>query len=193
MNLIERVSLYLTNQITDSKEYTTLEVIKIKYGLQCILSELSKFIIYLLLFNFFSLAKEFIIATLFFSILRILTGGFHQKTYFGCLITSFVILLLIIKIPSIIHIEYISKITLILLAYTLIIIFAPIDHPNKPISSLKRRKQLKVVSIFLYSFLLLIVGNLPNTFSNIGIVALFIQSLTLPLGKIKLIKAQYNY
>ncbi|MBS4540136.1 accessory gene regulator B family protein [Clostridium sp. D2Q-11] len=192
MKLIKRVSLYLTNQITADKEYTSLEVIKIKYGLECILSELSKFILYLAVFSFLNLTKEFIVATLFFSILRIFTGGFHQKTYFGCLLTSFVILLLIIKIPYIINIEYISKLTLIFLAYTLIIIFAPMDHPNKPIPSLKRRRQLKIVSIFLYSFLLLIVVNLPNTFSNIGLVALFIQSLTLLLGKIKLKKSQHT-
>ncbi|MGO1653039.1 accessory gene regulator B family protein, partial [Senegalia sp. (in: firmicutes)] len=53
MNYIARVSNTLSNSIINSGDFQTLEKLKIRYGIECIVSELSKFIIYLLIFSLF--------------------------------------------------------------------------------------------------------------------------------------------
>lgn len=188
MNLIERVSLFLTKFITDNNNYDSIKIIKIKYGLECILSESSKFLLYLVIFSLFSLTLEFIIATLFFSLFRIFSGGFHQSTYFSCLTTSFIILSTIILIPIIIEFTSLIISTLIIITIILTFLYSPVDHPNKPIKSIKRRKQIKAFSILIL-FLLIFISLLLNyNLSNIAVSALFIQSITLPLGKLKIKK-----
>lgn len=184
MNYIARVSNTLSNSIINSGDFQTLEKLKIRYGIECIVSELSKFIIYLLIFSLFSLTNEFIIATLFFSLFRIYSGGFHQNTYLKCLITSFLILLIVIKLPVLIHFSLEIKFILLTITYILTFIYSPVDNHNKRIKSMKQRKKIKSFSIIILIVINFISLFLNPELSNISISALFIQSITLPIGKI---------
>jgi len=184
MNNIVKVSNFLYHQIIKNKEFDTLQKIKIKYGVECIVSELSKIIIYFILFSLFSLTKEFIIAILFFSSFRIYSGGFHQNTYISCFITSFFLLFIIIKLPYLIPFTLKTKIILIIVTYILTYVYSPVDHPNKRIKSKKQKNKIKYISIFVLIILSFISVTLKPIFSNIAISALFIQSITLLVGKI---------
>lgn len=184
MNYIMKISNFLSDYIIKAGDFKSLEKIKIRYGIECIVSEISKLIIYFIIFSLFSLTKEFIIAALFFIIFRIYSGGFHQDTYFKCFITSFLLLLIIIKLPDLIYFTLTTKIILLAITYILTFIYSPVDHPNKRIKSIEQRKKIKNFSIIILIILSIVSLILSPSLSNISISALFIQSITLPIGKI---------
>lgn len=164
---------------------TEIEIKKIQFGLECFFSESSKIIIYFIVFYLLSLTSYFIIGVIFFAVLRAAAGGYHEDTYFRCLFSSFVIFAVIVYSGANLTLSLYYKLAIELISILLVWIYAPVDHPNKPIISNDRRKSLKYISMFVFVLLaiigLLIGGKLGNT----AIMALFLESITLPMGYYK--------
>ncbi|MEW9125210.1 MAG: accessory gene regulator B family protein [Thermotaleaceae bacterium] len=181
---MERLAQNLTNLIHCNKpELSDLEIKKIKFGLECFLGETSKFLLYLMIFGFFSLTKEFLLATVFFCVPRTYAGGFHADTYWSCFFTSLAILSSIIVIGSNVVFVLDMKYILILLTFILVWIYAPVDHPNKPIISEQRRKNLKYVSLAIVTLFTGISFVVSVEYGGIATVALFVEALSLPIGE----------
>ncbi|MBF8983956.1 accessory gene regulator B family protein [Lutibacter sp. B2] len=180
---MENLAQNITNLIVkNNSNLTDLQILKIKFGLECILGESSKFIAYLIIFSIFSLTKFFIIASFFFCSLRVVAGGYHEDTYWRCFFTSFFIFLICITIGVKIDLPIPIRIILFILSILLVWFYAPVDHPNKPILSDIRRKKLKYVSFLVIIFLGIISFFLPSEQAITAIVSLFIQALLLPIG-----------
>jgi len=77
-----------------------------KYGLEVLLGELSKALIYLLIFALFSLAGHFLLSTIIFCTIRLVTGGYHAKSYLSCLVVTFIIFAAIIFPKPIYRIDH---------------------------------------------------------------------------------------
>ena len=73
----------------------------------------------------------------------------------------------------------------ILFASILVYLLAPVDHPNKPILSHERRKRLKYLSIIAVLLLGTVALSLPDIYSNVAVIAIFAESLSLLAGCIK--------
>lgn len=100
-----------------------------------------------------------------FIFLRSFTGGYHAKTYLFC---SFVTLLTygtVLLASSLIEVSIIYYALILIVGITLLIIFAPIKHPNKKIVP-KQRIKHKIISLFLF-FLFSTVGILLIKKSNV--------------------------
>ena len=63
-----------------------------EYALQTIYNEVSKFLIYLVFFAILRLTNVYLITYLSFISLRIFAGGIHCKTYWGCFVSSFLMI-----------------------------------------------------------------------------------------------------
>ncbi|WP_372997725.1 accessory gene regulator ArgB-like protein [Lutispora sp.] len=183
---MNNIANWLTMHIKDNvSDLTDLQLIKIKFGIECLLSEASKTIIYILFFSFLSLTTEFLVAFLFFTAIRVFAGGYHEETYWRCFITSLLFLGSCIFLGLSLNITIYGKIAIIIFSAIIAYIFSPVDHPNKPIISEQRRKKLKYLSIGVIIMLGLIGINLSSVYSNIAILAILVESISLILGYMK--------
>ena len=79
---MDNIANWLTTHIKNNVPgLTHLQLIKIKFGIQCLLCEASKIIIYLVIFSFLSLTKEFIISLLFFAVIRGFAEVINSDTF----------------------------------------------------------------------------------------------------------------
>lgn len=183
---MDNIANWLMLRIKDNVPgLTQLQLVKIKFGIQCLLSEASKIIIYTVIFSFLSLTKEFFISLLFFVILRGFAGGYHEETYWRCFRTSFLILLLSIYLGIYLNLTILEKSAVLLVSLIFVCILAPVDHPNKPILSQQRRKKLKYLSIVAVLILGIIALSFKDAYSNIAIISIFAESLSLLAGYVK--------
>lgn len=152
-----------------AKEYSEYEKELQEYYWKCFISEFSKIIIFLLIFIFLNLTKEYIAALLYLMLLRNNGGGLHCKHYVSCLLVSFTflfgsILLAMYVTPPQIFI-YISILLSALIGYHLV----PITSTNRPAATfeqVKKSKRTTTVIILLFFILLCICPH--NTYIYIG-------------------------
>ena len=117
---------------------------RIQYTLKATWNELSKFLVYLIIFLLAGKPKEFFLVYFCLISLRIFEGGLHCKKYFTCLLFSFIIISSCIYLPkTLLSLEYLYVIALISILCTLL--FAP-TLPK--VRKLKTRKQYWILKIF---------------------------------------------
>ncbi|WP_073150466.1 accessory gene regulator ArgB-like protein [Paramaledivibacter caminithermalis] len=142
--------------------------------------------------------KEAAIFIIAFGILRINAGGYHFSTYFRCFIVTiltmttfrcFIVTILTMTISIILAIfitPYNTFITIPILAISILLVlqYAPVDTPNKPLSNKEYRiyRKRSIVTILLESLIILAVYILKKELSiycNIATIAILNESLTL--------------
>ncbi|MCM1227607.1 MAG: accessory gene regulator B family protein [Clostridium sp.] len=119
-----------------------------EYGLQLLLSTVLNAVIALLL----AISSGTVIPCLFylsvFVVMRKSAGGFHAKTHFGCCCILIAVLCCFIAFirlaPTEIYV-IVSELSLIISAVT-VLLFAPLEHENKPLSD-KDKVRLRKISI----------------------------------------------
>ena len=119
-----------------------------KYGFEILISTLMGFLLVCLSGI---ICNEFFSAMIFYAIfviVRFFTGGYHADTHFKCKATMFFCSFAVILISVIIEDIYSLWIHIFLLASYLIsvILFAPIEHKNLPMTE-EKRKRNRVISI----------------------------------------------
>ena len=151
MNLITNTILnFLVNQEVISDESESREFYK--YGLEITISSILNILLVvalgLLVHNFINSILFLII----FIILRTFTGGFHASTYVKCNLLMCISFLstnyISLRLAPVINTKIAIIISILLLIS--IILWAPIENINKPISQ-KRKIRLKIYSMMLYS------------------------------------------
>lgn len=176
---------YIINQIKETNpQYTEKQLKTVEYGIRCTVDELSKIAILILLSLFFNITKYFMVSLIFFAIVRTTTGGFHNKTYIGCLISTLVIFSTMLSIAIYIKLSETIRICLLLTSLLSIIILAPVDHITKPIISKERRFRLKIISIINVIILGLISLILPDVYSNVALLSISGSTFLMVIGKI---------
>jgi len=176
------ISCLVENIADTNSEFTDLELKKMEYGLSCFFDEVTKIIPYYILFYLFSLQRYYIVIFVFFCPIRLFSGGFHAKTYWGCFFITFVTFCVMIIIGKYITINILTSILVLIISILLVYIFSPVDNINKRIKSKERRKKLKyfsVVTTFLLSLLCYII---PNKFFTTAVLAIFAAVIMMMVG-----------
>ena len=143
------------------KEYSDLDKIKIKYGLEVLYTIITKTLGILLISLVLRTFKETIILMLLYTTLRLFGHGIHAHKSSQCWIASILCygaFPLLIKHYTIPH-KYI--ILLWIFAFICFAIWAPADTPKKPLINKKKRIFCKI-STLLSSILLLFVTFISN-------------------------------
>ncbi|MCC5911279.1 MAG: accessory gene regulator B family protein [Clostridiaceae bacterium] len=180
---MEKLAHNITNLIQQNNtNLSELEIKKIQFGLHCLFAEISKIIVYLMIFSLFSLTNYFLVSLFFFCTLRLIAGGYHENTYWKCFFSSFILFVIIIGIGTFFFFSFYKKIFILTISFIITWIYAPVDHPNKPILSNLRRKKFKYLSLFTLVLLGSISFLLPEQLSTIAIIAILIETLSLPVG-----------
>lgn len=182
---MEKLAEKIKNAICKNNPGLTLEQgATIKFGLECILNETSKIAIYLVIFSALSLTGYFLIAVAFFGISRIFAGGYHADTYLRCFLLTLFILSLGIITGSQFGLPFAARIFLELVSIIIALVFAPVDHPNKPIISVERRKRFKYLSVAVFIILAGITFLFEDRAAATAVMILFLEALSLPAGQI---------
>ena len=155
--LYKKISLLLTDKFIQKGVIKADKKARYTYGFEILIST----IFYTLIFIIAALVTSSIIESIFFWIgffvIRSISGGFHAKSYKSChLLSLFNHLLFIFMIKALpLDIHFVSSLILNVLSILMILIFAPVDHPNKPFIR-NERKRFRVLSCIYVVVLILI-------------------------------------
>lgn len=155
------------------------------YGLQLFIASIFKGIGIFAIAYGLGWIKEAAIFIIAFGILRINAGGYHCSTYFRCFIVT-ILTMTISIILAIFITPYNTFITIPILAISILLIlqYAPVDTPNKPLSNKEYTiyRKRSIVTVSLESLIILVVYILKKELSiycNIATIAILNESLTL--------------
>lgn len=148
-------SFFVRNDVIKSEDEEVYE-----YGLQLLLSTVFNGILALVLAIISGTVWQCVCYLAVFILIRKSAGGFHAKTHLGCCCILTVVLSLFVLFIKFVPTNIYAAITVFAVAFSVavILIFAPLEHENKPISD-KDRKRLRKISI-IYAILISIIISL---------------------------------
>lgn len=146
-------SFFVRNDVIKSEDEEVYE-----YGLQLLLSTVFNGIIALILAIISGTALQCVCYLAVFVLLRKSAGGFHAKTHFGCCCILSVVLSLFIIFIKFVPNEVYGIVAAIAVVFSVVIIlmFAPLEHENKPISDKDKSRLRKISIIYAILFALLV-------------------------------------
>jgi accessory gene regulator B len=173
----------LANLIYKNKEGMTHNERYLRfYGLYLFFTTIVQTSILLLVSLLLGVTLEMIAAMFSFIILRRYAGGRHSKTMWSCTFNSLMLMLISIFIGKLINL-YI-EIILLIINIVLLLLYAPKDNKNRPISEEKRRKRDKRYSLIIAGAIIVIAMLIPS------LTGVIITSLTLECFSLIDLKAQ---
>lgn len=175
-------------EVEDSEVYA--------YGIELLLSTIFNLIIAIIIAL---ISNEFIpcvINLTAFVTIRMYAGGYHADTHWGCMLTLVCVLsafILIIKTFSTATIRFLSPI-LWVLSVLILYKFAPVEHPNKPISEKKKMKLRKksLISFFIWTIFCIIFYFVKTEVCFYAVTGIFTLTCAMVAGKIKLLIKSYS-
>ncbi len=163
------------------------------YGMEILLSAITNAVTALLIAVLTDTFFPCLLFLVSFVTMRIYAGGYHADTHLRCVITLIAAQSVFIFIIKTISIDALTWCIPIFMAVSIpvMIIFAPVEHPNKPLSEkLKhklRKKALISMTIWLTAALVFVIaGNIIIGFSLSS--GLLMISAAMIAEKIKLVK-----
>ena len=164
------------------------------YGLEVLLA-LILTTVFIIIFSIpIKLFFETLLYLLGFFTVRTICGGYHAKHHFSCFcltMGSYLMFLLINYFVAKMNVVYPISIVFSLLAALVILLFAPVEHPNNPMTAYRKNKNRKL-SILLAVLILCVVGfgfffnNLYQKVLQINL-GIFLAAMAILVAKIELI------
>ena len=152
IHLYKKLSSVLTDKFVKSGIIEPQQRDVYCYGFEILLS----YVAYILLFVVLAVFTGTIFYSLLFGVAffttRSIAGGYHAATYSVChllsLLNQVLFILLIVFLPQEHH--PVASVVAILISSVLLLIFAPIDHPNKPFIKTERKRFRKMCCVYAY-------------------------------------------
>lgn len=198
--MIEKICIYLTNKIrakTPDMDDEKAEVIN--FGLQLIVGEIPKIFLLIAIAFLLGVGPLTLLAFLLILPFKSVSGGFHLKTHVGCIVGTVAFYCGNAFISQYINFE---PVFLKYLVIGLVWIFgiamckkyAPADTENIPILSTEERNRKRRLSYIFLTLSLIVAAIVPDsTISNIIIIGIFLQSISITKIAYKLTKNKYGY
>jgi len=150
--LYKKLAAILTDKFikTDVIEEQQREVYL--YGFEMLISN----IVYVFVFLILAILTQTILCSLLFGIsffiTRSIAGGYHAATYSMCHLLSLLNQVLFILLVTLLSQELhpVASVVSILMSSGILLIFAPIDHPNKPFIKTERKRFRRMCCVYAY-------------------------------------------
>lgn len=183
--MITRVSNWIVSRWLKSDVIEKEQFRAYAYGCELLVSDIISNIIVLVAALLMGRVVEMIIFLVVFSSIRVVSGGYHASSYKNCILvfcTSTIFIFLIAE--WLVHRSFYGLIlALTVVAELVIFIFAPVDHPNRPLTKdemIKYRKKTivrvissNVIILLVYVLFPLITGKLMYALMAIFDAAVF--------------------
>ena len=134
----------LNNQIIKEDSYDIYV-----YGLELLISFIFSTLLVIAIGAIIGRILETITFLIVFIFLRSYSGGYHAKKYYVCTIVTLCIYISTILLSLFVQTNLIMYAILGIVGLTLLIMWAPIENPNKEITQ-RKRKKYKFISIVLF-------------------------------------------
>lgn len=148
-----------------------------KYGLEITISTILNVLLVLLIGAITQHLIESVVFLFTFILLRVYSGGYHANTYFRCnllMCCSFLSLTVIYDLIAN-KINFLFVVISFLLIFSVIIVFCPVDHVNKPINNKSKRQKMKITTIIIELIFSTVSSILIYQNINIGVMILLTQ------------------
>ncbi|HHD2752622.1 TPA: accessory gene regulator ArgB-like protein [Clostridium perfringens] len=164
--MIENISKAVAEKVSNELNYDNERKEVIQYGTYALIQTLISIISVLILGLIFNIALEALIFLFTASILRKYSGGAHSESSNVCTLLGIIISIgvgFLIKSSFFVNMDFefiiFAGIVVFVFAYFIIFKYAPVDTPNKPIKTEKKKKRmkkgsLKILTIYLFIVLL---------------------------------------
>ena len=143
------------NQGYDMGKCTKYNIQVYYYGLQIIIGGINKFLLLIIPGLLLNILPQLLLTTISFASLRIFTGGLHYDSYTKCTYISLLSFTITALLSKYIYINQFITMLIFLSVLFLILIYAPIEHPNKPIKENKKIR-FKIIALFVLTILVII-------------------------------------
>ena len=197
--MIEAICNSLTKKIIKSVDgYDESKADEISFGLQLLIGEVPKFFITFILAWLLNIIDLTIISFIIILPYRMFSGGFHLRTHLGCIVATNTMYIGSAYLASILNfdnnIKYILIAITFLFSFAMIAKYAPADTENVPILCTKDRRKRKIWSFVIASIELVIAIVIPyKVISNMIIIGILVQTLTITKLAYKITKNKYGY
>ena len=179
--LAERFILFLSKN-NENLDPNSKDFKKMKYVVWVFLDELTKFLPYGLFFALIGKLPEYLFAIAVLCPLRIIAGGYHTKTYWGCFFLTFSTFFAVIYLGIYFPLDITIKASIFIVGLISIFFMAPVDNPNMPILREELKKGRRKIAVILFSVIGTMAVIINHHFANIAIWLLIVQILSLPAG-----------
>ena len=198
--MIEKICITLTNKIRkEMPEIDDERAEVINYGLQLVLGEIPKIFLIFIISYILGVFKITLLSFLFIFPYRMVSGGTHLHSHFGCIVATSIFYIGNAVISQyLIWENNLTKYLVVFLiwGFSMIMIkkYAPADTEAVPILRKKERKIKQIFSYIIMTITLslgLIIKN--NVISNLLIIGTLLQTITITEIMYKLTKNRYGY
>ena len=197
--MVDKICDYLTNRIRKQMPEVDDERAEIiNYGMHLVIGEIPKTFVFIAIALLLGVFKEFLISMLVIFPYRAVSGGVHLKTHLGCLVATSLMYCGISYISQFYlfnnNVKYILIFFVWIFGMIMCKLYAPADTENVPILRKKDRKIKQILSYCILTVTLAIGVFISNyVMSNIIILGMFVQSLTITKLAYKLTNNKYGY
>lgn len=157
MNIYRRCSQKATDYFIKNKIISGDKKAVYEYGFEILISTLAYTLLFILISLITNTILESLVFLVGFFVVRTIAGGYHANTYLKCHILSVINHIVFVVsyhcVPEVWK-KYICLVVL-LVSSVFIIVFAPVDHPNKPFVKTEK-KRFRILSICYGGLLILI-------------------------------------
>lgn len=185
-NISKRTAEFLSKNMIIKTEYEEVYA----YGIEILLSTILNFILAL---TIALISHEFVACLInltAFVTIRIYAGGYHADTHSGCMITLFCVLVMFIFVIKVISLKLMMILYPLLLTISIVIIFkyAPVEHPNKPLSDKKKLKLRRkaLISLSMWTSFCICFYFIKAEFTFYAVSGIFSLAVALIAERIKL-------
>ena len=197
--MVDQICNYLTNKIRKQMPEVDCERAEvINYGIHLLVGEIPKTFIFIAIAAVLGVLKEFFITMLVIFPYRACSGGIHLKTHIGCIVATSLMYCGTAYISQFQlfsnNIKYILIPIIWVFGMIMCKLYAPADTENIPILRKKDRRIKQILSYIILT-ITLGIGLILNNYviSNIIILGMFLQTLTITKLAYKLTNNKYGY
>lgn len=157
---IHELAVWLESRISKDKQRSPKQKAKVTYAIEITIAELSKLAILVILFTVTGNAVKFVILFALLLFTRSFMGGFHAKTYLGCLGMSLLFFGAGVWAVPYMHISGIISGIAFAVYIIFVIIIAPVQSPNRPKRTVKWRlvQKLAATVFSAVSYIIIIIA-----------------------------------
>lgn len=167
-------------QVIKDAGYSEYDIAKVKYFYRILTAEISKLLVFTVIWWWQGLLFQFFMGISVFFLLRICSGGLHFKTYWTCFAFSFFYLFLCINWLPKILLSRIPKLFFLFLCIILNSIFSPVVSKYRvPPSKSKKKKSKRRIFIIVFLYLIFMYITPQSHLIDIGFWCIVIHTLQL--------------
>lgn len=174
----------ILGRLNKDNYFSEVQLEQIKYVLQLILGDISKFAILMSVSLLTGYGLEFLYAYISSMLLRILIGGKHLNTYLGCLLFSLAYFTTLIILTELLPVLYYPQLTWLTIIVTLILFMIAPRISKKSGRNFKRsRVKIKLQTFILTSIYIFVFMVKKEPIYTIGPLTIIFQTVQLLMMK----------